>query len=317
MTTKVPATLTLDSREVAEMLGKAHAHLLRDIDTYGQYFDESKIGLVDFFIESCYKDSKGEERKKYLITKKGCEFLAHKMTGKKGALFTATYINRFHEMEAKLKEVSAARPLAIPQLRCKYFRREPVITLLDLERLVGCNHATLLYGLKRYMIPYRMLTKGDLWAYREENNEFVCNSRLIVVAKEEVLQLLERMGRHSKENIAAVNYFQEIASRQVANAELIIKQLSVLHKAGNMLQDLSERDMVGKFITAGLMSLGLFDPADYPAPEHVATMDINSAPGWNKGGILLHAQHLINRGEAVTKENLKAFEQNLFTRLER
>lgn len=311
-------TLTLDSREVAKMIAKAHAHLLRDIDTYTAYFNESKIGLVDFFQKSCYKDIKGEQRKCYRITKKGCEFLAHKMTGKKGAMFTATYINRFHEMEAKLKELPKSRPAAIPPLHCKYFRGEPVITLLDLERLTGCDHASLLYGLKRHMIPYRMLVKEDLVTYRVENNEFVCNSRLIVVVKEAALRLIERMGRHSKENIAAVNeYFRETINRQVANAELIIKQLSVLQRAGNMLQDLNERDMVGKFITAGLMSLALFDPADYPVPEHVGTMDINSAPGWNKGGILLHAQHLIDRGEAVTKENLKAYEQSLFASLNR
>lgn len=35
----------------------------------------------------------------YLVTKKGCEFIAHKLTGVKGTEFTAKYINRFHEME--------------------------------------------------------------------------------------------------------------------------------------------------------------------------------------------------------------------------
>ena len=33
------------------------------------------------------------------ITKKGCEFIAHKLTGTKGTIFTARYINRFHEMQ--------------------------------------------------------------------------------------------------------------------------------------------------------------------------------------------------------------------------
>lgn len=33
------------------------------------------------------------------LQKKGCEFIAHKMTGQKGTEFTARYINRFHEME--------------------------------------------------------------------------------------------------------------------------------------------------------------------------------------------------------------------------
>lgn len=99
--------LTLDSREVAKMLPKRHTDLLRDIATYSKYlsdFNERNFALVDFFQESSYQDSKGEIRKCYLITKKGCEFIAHKMTGRKGAIFTATYINRFHEMEELLRK---------------------------------------------------------------------------------------------------------------------------------------------------------------------------------------------------------------------
>lgn len=91
--------LSLDSREVAKMLPKAHAHLLRDIDKWNEYFTESNFGFSEFWQESSYKDTTGRALKCYLITKKGCEFIAHKMTGRKGALFTAMYINRFHEME--------------------------------------------------------------------------------------------------------------------------------------------------------------------------------------------------------------------------
>ncbi len=44
---------------------------------------------VDFFILSTYQDSKGETRPCYLLTKKGCDMVANKMTGEKGVLFTA------------------------------------------------------------------------------------------------------------------------------------------------------------------------------------------------------------------------------------
>lgn len=93
----------ITSLEVAEMVGKEHKELLRDIRRYSQQFNESKIALVDFFIESTYKDGKGETRPCYLVTKKGCEFIANKLTGIKGTAFTAKYINRFHEMEDQLK----------------------------------------------------------------------------------------------------------------------------------------------------------------------------------------------------------------------
>lgn len=96
-------TLTKDksitSMEVAEMVGKEHKELLRDIRRYCEQFNESNLALVDFFQESTYLDKKGETRPCYNVTKKGCEFIAHKLTGIKGTAFTARYINRFHDME--------------------------------------------------------------------------------------------------------------------------------------------------------------------------------------------------------------------------
>ncbi len=97
---------TLTSLEVAEMIGKEHKNLLRDIDRYCNQLNKLKIELVDFFQESTYIDGKGEERPCYKITKKGCEFVAHKLTGIKGTEFTIKYINRFHNMEEAIKEFS-------------------------------------------------------------------------------------------------------------------------------------------------------------------------------------------------------------------
>lgn len=94
----------LSSREVAEMIEKNHADLMRDIRRYTEYLSESKIALVEYFKESTYQDSKGEVRNCYLVSKKGCEFIAHKMTGQKGAIFTAKYIERFHEMQTVLEQ---------------------------------------------------------------------------------------------------------------------------------------------------------------------------------------------------------------------
>ena len=89
----------LDSREVAVMVGKEHSNLMKDIRRYVSQSAEVKIDLGDFFQASTYKDANNQDRPCYLITKKGCEFIAHKLTGIKGTEFTAKYINRFHEME--------------------------------------------------------------------------------------------------------------------------------------------------------------------------------------------------------------------------
>lgn len=106
---------TLTSMEVAEMIEKKHNELLKDIRRYVKNLNEGDFPHVDFFCESAYIDGKGEERPCYLISKKGCDFIANKLTGVKGAVFTAKYINRFHEMEQK---ITAAKPLsALEQIK--------------------------------------------------------------------------------------------------------------------------------------------------------------------------------------------------------
>ena len=93
----------IDSREVAEMVGKDHNMLLRDIRRYCEQLGQSKIAQSDFFDESTYQNSQNKTMPCYLVTKKGCEFIAHKLTGTKGTEFTAKYINRFHEMEEEIQ----------------------------------------------------------------------------------------------------------------------------------------------------------------------------------------------------------------------
>lgn len=89
----------ITSLEVAKMVDKKHKELLRDIRKYCEQLGESKIALSDFFTESSYMSEQNRTFPCYMVTKKGCEFIAHKMTGQKGTEFTARYINRFHEME--------------------------------------------------------------------------------------------------------------------------------------------------------------------------------------------------------------------------
>ena len=93
----------IDSREVARLVGKEHKKLLRDIRRYCEQLGEAKIGLTDFFTESTYITEQNKVAPCYLVTKKGCEFIAHKLTGQKGSEFTARYIDRFHEMKGALE----------------------------------------------------------------------------------------------------------------------------------------------------------------------------------------------------------------------
>lgn len=97
---------TISSREVAEMMEVQHKNLISKIEKHAAILEkvnELNFKLVDLWQLSSYKDAKGETRKEYQVTKKGCEFLAHKTTGEKGDIFTIRYMNRFEEMEQYIK----------------------------------------------------------------------------------------------------------------------------------------------------------------------------------------------------------------------
>lgn len=113
--------LLVDSREVAEMIGKQHKNLLRDIQGYIKVIEDgSNLSSQDFFIESTYKNAQNKIQPCYLLTKKGCDMVANKMTGEKGVLFTAIYVTKFEDMENAIR--SGQNPLpkkltAIEQLQ--------------------------------------------------------------------------------------------------------------------------------------------------------------------------------------------------------
>ena len=101
---------TIDSREVAEMVGIQHKDLLKKVRNYEGILTSAKLRPLDFFIPNEYKDGKGETRNCYLLTKKGCEMVANKLTGEKGVIFTAKYVNRFEEMENHIKQQAPTLP---------------------------------------------------------------------------------------------------------------------------------------------------------------------------------------------------------------
>lgn len=113
LTTKITSgeIQTIPSYEVAEMMERPHTKVLRMLEGDKTHvgiiptLTETQLGLSDYFIENSYKDSSGKSNKYYECTKMGCELLAHKMTGKKGIIFSAKYVKRFNEMEQQLQQL--------------------------------------------------------------------------------------------------------------------------------------------------------------------------------------------------------------------
>ena len=145
----------IESREVAEMINKRHDSLLRDIRGYISYMENNEnsdcktasgtarnFAVSDFFYESAYTDSTGRSLPCYLITQKGCEFIANKMTGRKGTLFTAAYVTRFHKMKTTLtlpQKTASPPPCGVHNYPIKYYKGNPVILVADFEAITGLN----------------------------------------------------------------------------------------------------------------------------------------------------------------------------------
>lgn len=161
---------TLDSREVSEMIEKEHSKLMRDIRRYAEQLAEAKIGLGDFFRENQYTDANNQIRPCYKITLKGCEFLAHKLTGTKGTIFTARYINRFHEMQDMIlgkrqQESESEFPWFLKRFEGRY-----IVLERDFAKITGVD-------IRKHKLFYRMeYFRGGVdyngWGWKCNNEEF-------------------------------------------------------------------------------------------------------------------------------------------------
>lgn len=136
----------IDSREVAAAIAREHKNLLRDIRKYirimaSNYLYYKRNGELDFteneallriepstfFVGSTYINEQNKEMPCFLLTKKGCEMVANKMTGEKGVLFTAAYITKFNEMERREQMAILAPPTQQLSLLNEYNRAAKLI----------------------------------------------------------------------------------------------------------------------------------------------------------------------------------------------
>lgn len=108
---------TLTSLEIAEMVGREHPKVMRDIRNIIDHLGgQSKIGQ-SYFIESTYRNLQNREMPSFLLTKKGCELYSTRMTGEKGTQFAVAYIERFNEMENHIKQNEIDTTQLSPELQ--------------------------------------------------------------------------------------------------------------------------------------------------------------------------------------------------------
>lgn len=179
----------ISSLEVAEMVGRDHNEVLKDLRRISAQLGEG-ILPQSYFIESSYTNSQNKELPSFLLTKKGCELYGTRMTGEKGTQFAVKYIDRFNQMEQHIQQQQIPEdPLELAlQTSLKNYQeiktiKEDVSLLKDTMRIDGRQEfaiksrgkAKVMETLGGYNSPaYNALSKkvfSRMW--RDFNNHFV------------------------------------------------------------------------------------------------------------------------------------------------
>lgn len=98
--------LTTTSRNVAEVFGKEHFNVLRDIENLGCSEDFRKL---NFEVSEYKVDGNNKTYHEYIMTRDGFTLLVMGYTGEKAMQFKEAYIKAFNEMEKELKRLYAER----------------------------------------------------------------------------------------------------------------------------------------------------------------------------------------------------------------
>lgn len=156
--------IVVSSKDLAEHFGKEHKDVLENI----RHILVAENSATKFFQEtsSVYR---GREFPFYLMNRDGFSLLAMGFTGKKALQWKLKYIEAFNEMEETLKQGYLEEPVNQSELHCKTYKGVPVITLGDFAEIINRNRTSILWHLKDKGLPYQLLEKEEVIAYKNEN----------------------------------------------------------------------------------------------------------------------------------------------------
>ena len=157
--------IVVSSKDIAEHFGKQHKDVLENIHN----ILAAENSATKFYQETTHQN-RGKDYKAYLMNRDGFSLLAMGFTGKKALQWKLKYIEAFNEMEETLKQGYLEEPVNTNELNCKTYKGVPVITIGDFAEIVKRNRTSILWHLKDKGLPYQLLEKEEVTAYKNENN---------------------------------------------------------------------------------------------------------------------------------------------------
>lgn len=197
--------IVVSSKDIAEHFGKAHKDVLENI----RNILVAENSATKFFQETSTV-YRGQQFPFYLMNRDGFSLLVMGFTGKKALQWKLKYIEAFNEMEETLKQGYLEAPVSPSELHCKTYKGVPVITIGDFAEIVKRNRTSILWHLKDKGLPYQLLEKEEVTAYKIENNIPMHSaiSKLIVFTESTAYKLTCIMYNNVDPiNLAIAKYF--------------------------------------------------------------------------------------------------------------
>lgn len=217
--------IVVSSKDIAEHFGKDHKVVLRAIR---EILVEQNCATK--FYQEITHQNRGKDYKAYLMNRDGFSLLAMGFTGKKALQWKLKYIEAFNEMEETLKQGYLEEPVNPNELHCKTYKGVPVITIGDFAEIVKRNRTSILWHLKDKGLPYQLLEKEEVTAYKEENNIPLHSaiSKLIVFTESTAYKLTCIMYNNADPiNLTIAKYFNKQPVAPVKSVVAIEEKIGI------------------------------------------------------------------------------------------
>jgi Rha family phage regulatory protein len=217
--------IVVSSKDIAEHFCKEHKVVLRAIR---EILLEQNCAN-EFFHKESYSYN-GRILPMYLMNRDGFSLLAMGFTGKKALQWKLKYIEAFNEMEETLKQGYLEEPVNPSELHCKTYKGVPVITIGDFAEIVKRNRTSILWHLKDKGLPYQLLEKEEVTAYKIENNIPMHSaiSKLIVFTESTAYKLTCIMYNNVDPiNLAIAKYFNRQPVAPVKSVVAIEEKIGI------------------------------------------------------------------------------------------
>lgn len=217
--------IVVSSKDIAEHFCKEHKVVLRAIR---EILLEQNCAN-EFFHKESYSYN-GRRLPMYLMNRDGFSLLAMGFTGKKALQWKLKYIEAFNEMEETLKQGYLEEPVNPSELHCKTYKGVPVITIGDFAEIINRNKTSILWHLKDKGLPYQLLEKEEVAAYKNENKLSIHGaiSKLIVFTEATAYKLTCIMYNNVDSiNLAIAKYFNRQPVAPVKSVVAIEEKIGI------------------------------------------------------------------------------------------